>query len=652
MARSLYINPAGARLLGATDPAEIIGRSTLDFAHPDSRPLLVEHERRIRAGKPAPLIEARFVRLDGDIRYVEVVTAPISYEGQPAYRVIWRDITEIKQAEALRAGQSRVLEMIATSAPLEDILTSLMHLIESQAEGMLCSVLLLDEDGLHMRHGAAPSLPEAYIRALDGVPIGPRAGSCGTAMYRGEPVIVTDILHDPLWEDYPDLVAMLPGLRACWSTPIFSSQGKVLGSFAMYYREVRGPSLAETHLIDLAIHIAGIAIERKQAEATLRESEAKFRELAETIPAGIGIVQGDRIRYANAMLEQLTDYTRAELFTMDFWDLAHPDYKELIRERGLARQQGEPVPTRYEVPIVTKNGEQRWLDVLVKLIEFEGQPASLSAGYDITERKRAEEELRKYREHLEELVAERTAELAVAKDKAEEADRLKSAFLATMSHELRTPLNSIIGFTGIMLQGLVGPLNDEQQKQLTMVKTSARHLLNLINEVLDLSKIEAGQVELHLEPFDMRALIDKTVQTLAPLAEKKKLKLIADVAPEVDRVISDPRRVEQILINLVNNAIKFTEQGEVRIECRVRDGWLLTSVADTGIGIKPEDMAKLFTTFRQLDSTLARKHEGTGLGLAICQKLADLLGGEIRVESTWGVGSTFTLALPLNQKGE
>jgi PAS domain S-box-containing protein len=267
------------------------------------------------------------------------------------------------------------------------------------------------------------------------------------------------------------------------------------------------------------------------------------------------------------------------------------------------------------------------------------------------ERKRAEEALRRAHDELEIKVAERTAELAVAKERAIEADRLKSAFLATMSHELRTPLNSIIGFTGIMLQGLVGPLNDEQNLQLGMVKNSARHLLDLINDVLDLSKIEAGQMELRPELFDMRALIEKTVQTLAPLAKKKKLKLVTDVALEVDRVLSDPRRVEQILINLVNNAIKFTEQGQVCIECRVHNGWLLTSVADTGIGIKPEDMGKLFTTFQQLDSTLGRKHEGTGLGLAISQKLAGPLGGEIRVESTWGVGSTFTFVLPLNKQG-
>jgi signal transduction histidine kinase len=265
---------------------------------------------------------------------------------------------------------------------------------------------------------------------------------------------------------------------------------------------------------------------------------------------------------------------------------------------------------------------------------------------DITERKRAEAELEQHREHLEELVTERTAELAVAKARAEEADRLKSVFLATMSHELRTPLNSILGFTGMLLQGLAGPLNAEQTKQLQMVRSSGRHLLHLITEVLDLSRIEAGRMEMRVETFDMHQVLAKAVATLAPLAARKHLPVLTDVAPEVGQVKSDPRRVEQILLNLVHNAIEFTAQGEIRIGCRVGDGRLLTSVADTGMGIKPEDLDQLFTTFWQCDSTLARQHEGSGLGLAICKRLADLLGGEIWVESQWGVGSTFTFVLP------
>jgi len=228
---------------------------------------------------------------------------------------------------------------------------------------------------------------------------------------------------------------------------------------------------------------------------------------------------------------------------------------------------------------------------------------------------------------------------------AQEADLLKSAFLATMSHELRTPLNSILGFTGIMLQGLAGPLNDEQTKQLGMVRGSSRHLLDLINDVLDISKIEAGQIEIVSEPFDMRQAVENVVRTVTPLAQKKGLAMTIKIAPEVSQITNDRRRVEQILINLVNNAIKFTEKGDVCIECQVSDDGLVIRVVDTGIGIKPEDMDKLFETFRQIDTELNRQYEGTGLGLSICKKLVEMLGGEIWVESEWGVGSTFPFTL-------
>ncbi len=267
------------------------------------------------------------------------------------------------------------------------------------------------------------------------------------------------------------------------------------------------------------------------------------------------------------------------------------------------------------------------------------------------EREKEREKEREYSENLEALVEERTAELAVAKDRAEESDRLKSAFLAVMSHELRTPLNSIIGFTGIVLQGLAGPLSEEQAKQLGMVQGSARHLLELINDVLDISKIEAGEVEIVLKAFDVREAIENAVQKVSPLAEKKELALSVEVASEVGQVTSDRRRVEQILINLVNNAVKFTEEGDIRVECRLSQDRLVMCVKDTGIGIKREDLGKLFEAFRQLSVGLNRPQEGTGLGLSICKKLAALLGGDIGVESTPGEGSVFTFTLPM-KRGE
>ncbi|MEX2758345.1 MAG: ATP-binding protein [Candidatus Sigynarchaeota archaeon] len=240
-------------------------------------------------------------------------------------------------------------------------------------------------------------------------------------------------------------------------------------------------------------------------------------------------------------------------------------------------------------------------------------------------------------------------ELSVAKERAEESDRLKSAFLATMSHELRTPLNSIIGFTGILQHELVGPLTAEQKKQLGMVRDSSTHLLNLINDVLDLSKIEAGQLTAVMAPFDLRASIEKCVRTVRPLADKKGLVLETEIGQNVGSITSDQRRVEQIMLNLLSNAVKFTEKGTVRFECKMDENNVSIRVIDSGIGIKKADMDKLFKPFRQIDTNITRKYEGTGLGLSICKKLVDLLGGNIWVESEFGKGSTFSFTLPITK---
>lgn len=247
----------------------------LERVHPEDRAGVVELAGRANTEGRDFEAHFRIVLPEGTTRYVREVGHPVlSASGSHVELVgILIDVTERKRAEALREGENRILEMIARDAPLEQILQSLVRVVEAQFAGALCSVLLLDDDGQHVRHGAAPSLPEAYVKAIDGLSIGPKAGSCGTAMYRREPVVVSDILEDPLWEEYRGVVRPY-GFRACWSTPIMAHGGEALGSFAMYYREPRSPSTAETRALEMATHLAGIAIERKLA----REERERLRQ--------------------------------------------------------------------------------------------------------------------------------------------------------------------------------------------------------------------------------------------------------------------------------------------------------------------------------------------------------------------------------------
>jgi GAF domain-containing protein len=219
-----------------------------------------------------------------------------------------------KKEEEFRIGQSRILQKLGANAPLSEILERLVLLIEAQSPGMLCSVLLLSEDGDHVRHGAAPSLPPEYVQAIDGGQIGPKNGSCGTAMYRGEPVVVTDIASDPLWEDYKDL-AMANGLRACWSTPILSGRGKVLGSFAMYYREPRTPTGEEAGLTEVATRIAALAIEHHAAKAILARTQAELAQAS--YAASKGKAAASSVDEINEQLEAILDNAKKCLELLD-----------------------------------------------------------------------------------------------------------------------------------------------------------------------------------------------------------------------------------------------------------------------------------------------------------------------------------------------
>ena len=403
--------------------------------------------------------------------------------------------------------------------------------------------------------------------------------------------------------------------------------------------------------------------ERKRMESALQQSELKYRELVELANSIIvrWNIRGE-ITFINEFGQRFFGYSAAELLGRNVMGTIVPIRESTGRDLESLMKNICADPAAFQQNTnenIRRDGSRVWISWTNRIIQDErkGITEILSVGTDITQQRQAEQALRVLNQTLEMEVAERTRELQSALQKAESADQLKSAFLATMSHELRTPLNSIIGFTGILLQGLAGSLNDEQTKQLGMVSNSARHLLELINDVLDISKIEAGQFEVRLAPFNLEQSLERVLALIRPLAERKHLELRVQFAQVPAEMFSDQRRFEQVLINLLSNAVKFTDHGNVTLQSEMISHWtppgrsftlqaLRIRVSDSGIGMKQEELKNLFLPFHQLDSGTTRQFEGTGLGLVISRRLVELLGGEISVASQWSIGSEFTVVLP------
>ena len=412
-------------------------------------------------------------------------------------------------------------------------------------------------------------------------------------------------------------------------------------------RGVRGTSLAYYFVSDTQ--------GTKYVNGTAPEKE--YRDLVEN--ANVVMLRwtpDGKITFVNEFGLKLFGYSERELVGQHVVGCIVPETDSTGRELSPLIEGICSDPRKFEHNInenLCRNGERIWISWTNRLVPDDkgGIKEILSVGSDITKRKHAEEELSRYREHLETLLQEKTVELLRANDRLKEMDRLKSIFIASMSHELLTPLNSIIGFTGMTLQGLSGDLNEEQRDNLSRSYQESKHLLNLITDVIDISKIEAGRVEAFPEEFDLIEVVDDALDTVRSQTRGKDLILTGDI-PENLRIRTDRRRLVQCLINLLSNAVKFTERGEVHASSSEVDGQLEISVSDTGIGIAEEDVPKLFEPFERLESHLRITAGGTGLGLYLTKKLVtDTLRGVVRVRSKVGEGSTFTIRIPKALQG-
>ncbi len=536
-------------------------------------------------------------------------------------------MTDAFPANALLTAQGEILERMSDGAPLRDILTGITMFVEQLAPPALCSIMLV-QDGRHLKPAAAPSLPAAYCAALDGFEVGPRNGSCGTAVWRREAVVVTDIASDPLWEPWRDFTLSF-GLRACWSLPIFGRDNQILGTFAIYYREPRGPSQSDWDLLQPCARLVRLALAIGHNAHRLQAAEARWHLGAEAL--GLGAYELDFAtgcdQWSSAMYRILGLPDDVVPSFKAFLERVHPEDRGLLVGRqsvdhGVPRQEH----WHEEVRILRADtGETR---VVVSdgciIPASDGAPShGVGTLTDITERRRHEDELRE------------------AKEQAESANRAKSRFLASMSHELRTPLNAIIGFSDMILSGIFGPLTPPRYHgYVEDIYKSGNHLLSLINDVLDMAKIEAGKFELNRGWVPLQHLADNALLLVRPQAHAKDIALSATV-PGKARLFIDERAMRQVLVNLLSNSIKFTPPfGRVRLFGEyMANGGIALGVEDNGTGMDAEGLATALEPFGQVQMDVTAERNGTGLGLPIAKALFEHHGAKFGITSALGSGT-------------
>jgi two-component system cell cycle sensor histidine kinase/response regulator CckA len=543
-----------------------------------------------------------------------------------------KDKNNPASSEALPQLSEAVLGLIRAQAPLSEILEVLCVHVEKQHPGLLCSVLLLDADGTTLRHGAAPSLPKEYSQAVDGVQIGPCAGSCGTAAYRKQAVIVSDIATDPLWADVRHL-ALPYSLRACWSTPIASQDDKILGTFAIYYREPRGPDAQHLQLIKHITHLAGIAIEHDRAKAELRAAETRYRTLVERLPAITYIAElgaGGPWHYVSPQIESMLGFPAAEWLSdpMNWMNHIHPDDREIaLAAEKLFQETHELFQAEYRM--FARDGRLVWFRDEGVLLQTDGQVLLMQGVlYDITEHKRLEEQLR----HSQKMEAVGQLAGGVAHD----FNNLLMVIQAHNEH-LRDRLNA----------------DDPARKDALEIENAVTRAAALTGQLLAFSR----KAVLRPKVLDLNAVLADVAKMLHRLiGENIEVKIVP--AASLGRVKADPGQMEQVILNLaVNSRDAMPEGGTLTIETRdveldendARDHegappgkYVMLAVSDTGSGMDTETQAHMFEPFY----TTKAPGKGTGLGLATVYGVVKQSDGWIWVDSEPGRGTTFKIHLP------
>jgi PAS domain S-box-containing protein len=545
---------------------------------------------------------------------------------------------QLQSSQALSLLDDRVLAMIMGQNPLPQILSALCSDIERQYCGMLCSVLLLEADGTILRNAAAPSLAQEYSQAIDGLKIGPCAGSCGTAIYRKQPVVVSDIDIDPLWADYREL-ALSHGLRACWSNPIPAQDGSMLGTFAVYYREPRTPDAQHLRLIAHATHLVALAIERDRDRIELRAAEDRYRTLVERLPAITYVAElgaDGPWHYVSPQIESILGFSAAEWLS-DAWNWLNHIHSE-DRDIALAaekRFQETQEMFQAEYRMFARDGRVLWFrDEGVMLHTGDGELLMQGVMYDITEHKRLEEQLR----HSQKLEAVGQLAGGVAHD-------FNNLLMLIQAHNDR-------------LRGRLAA-SDPAHKDALEIERAITRATALTRQLLAFSRRQV----LQLKALDLNTVLSDVAKMLDRLIPANiELQVLPAASP--NRIKADPGQIEQVILNLAVNARDALPQGgRLTIEtkntelyetyagshARIPPGkYVVLSVGDSGVGMHRDIQAKIFEPF----FTTKKPGKGTGLGLAIVYGVVKQTGGWITAHSELGHGTTFDVYFPQAQMGD
>jgi PAS domain S-box-containing protein len=535
---------------------------------------------------------------------------------------------ERTRAEALLAGEKRILELLARGNSLSDILAELCRLVEEETSGVLASVLLLDGDRL--RHGGAPSLPKAYTEAIDGGVIGPRAGSCGTAAYRGEQVIVEDIATDPLWAEYRD-IALPHSLRACWSTPIFSSHGKVIATFAMYYREPRRPSPRDQEIIEQITHLAGVAIERKIIEEKLQRNEYYLAEAQRLTHTGSWTLNSAGAIYWSEETFRIWafDSQQAVPDRETILQRVHPEDRDRVREQGTkAAHDGSHYVEEFR--IVLPDGTVRHIHAVGRpIFNPSGELVEVVGTHvDVTERKHAEAE----RERLRELEADLARLNRVS---------MMGELAASLAHEIKQPITGAVLSAHSCVRYLEGeaPRVKEASKSASTMVRSVTRAADIIDRVRSLY----GRGTSEREVVDVNEVVREIAALLRDTAMRSSVVIHTKLDAGLPAATADRIQLQQVLMNLMLNGVEAMKdgRGELTVASGLgEDGHLLVSVTDSGPGLPAGESERIFEAF------FTTKPQGSGMGLSISRRIIEAHGGRLWASSNSGRGATFQFSLP------